>query len=51
MCGDSIKLACLMVINAMVGNNDRVNSLYEKYLHKKRLYVSIGEILEAKRGA
>ena len=51
MCGDSIKLACLMVVNAMVGNDDRVNSLYEEYLRKHRLYVSIGEILEAKKSA
>jgi len=40
-----------MVLNVMAGNDSKVKRLYEKYLHKQRLYVSIGEILEAKKGA
>ena len=51
MCRDSIRLALRMVLNAMVGNSDELHNLYEKYLHQQRLYVSIGEILEAKKGA
>ena len=51
MCRDSIRLALRIVLNAMVGNNDEVQNLYEEYLRKHRLYVSIGEILEAKKSA
>lgn len=51
MCKDSIRLALRMVLNVMAGNDSKVKRLYEKYLRKQRLYVSIGEILEAKKGA
>ncbi len=51
MCGTSVKLALQMVLNAMAGNDDKVQNLYEEYLRSRRLYVSIGEILEAKKGA
>jgi hypothetical protein len=51
MCSESIKITWRMVLNAMVGNSDELHNLYEKYLHQQRLYVSIGEILEAKKGA
>ncbi len=51
MCKDSIGLALRMVLNVMAGNDSKVKRLYKQYLRRKRLYVSIGEILEAKKGA
>lgn len=43
------KLVARMVVAAMAGKYKVVQELYEQYLRKRHLYVSIQEILDAKR--
>jgi len=44
-----LKLVVRMVIAVMAGQRETVQELYEQYLREQYLYVSIKEILEAKR--
>lgn len=44
-----LKLVARMVIAVMAGQRETVQELYEQYLRERYLYVSIKEILEAKR--
>ena len=45
------KLVARMIVAGMVGQCRTVQELYERYLRERYLYVSIKEILEAKRRA
>ena len=45
------KLVARMVVATMIGQQETVQELYEQYLKKRHLYVSIKEMLEAKRRA
>jgi len=46
-----LQLVARMVVAAMAGRYKVVQELYEQYLRERYLYVSIKEILEAKRRA
>ena len=45
------KLVARMIVAGMVGQCRTVQELYERYLRERYLYVSIKEILGAKRRA
>ncbi|NLZ54645.1 MAG: hypothetical protein GX892_16200 [Thermoanaerobacteraceae bacterium] len=47
--GEMYKLVARMVVAGMAKQYKAVWELYEKYLRERHLYISINEILEAKR--
>ena len=47
--GEIYKLVARMVVAGMAKQYKAVWELYEKYLRERHLYISINEILEAKR--
>lgn len=46
---EAIKLVLRMVVNAMAGKREQNKALYEVYLRKRYLYVTIQEIIDAKK--
>jgi len=44
-----IALVARMVVNMMAGERERVLELYEEYNRERYLFVTIGEILRAKK--
>lgn len=44
-----LQLVARMVVAAMAGQHKAVQELYEQYLRERHLYVSIKEMMEAKR--
>ena len=49
MNNEALKLVWLMIISAIAGKREQNKALYEVYLRKRYLYVTIQEILEAKK--
>ncbi len=47
---EAIKLVLRMVVNAMAGKREQNKVLYESYLRKRCLYVTVQEIIETKKG-
>ena len=47
--GKIYKLVARMVVATMAGQRRTVQELYEQYLRQRYLYVSIKELLEAKK--
>jgi len=46
---DVMKLVWRMVLAMMGGKKERTWDLYEKYLHKTRLYITIKEYIDWRR--
>jgi len=43
---EAVKLVWRMVLATMVGRKERVWGLYEKYLRKTKLYITVKEYIE-----
>jgi len=44
-----VKLVARMILNTMAGRENQVRVLYEEYLRERYLFVTIGELLEARK--